>query len=126
MKRIDISMFAEEEPTVEELKEQLWAFKRDSNALAVSVRNDPEYRSNPDNWYHPEYQRALNRQFLLFIHLFPVLWIGVFYGFNALAAFVFGVALVYLVLFVQWALIKHIVPGLITVFKQFFIEGRYL
>lgn len=126
MKRIDISMLVEEEPTVEELKEKLWTFKRDSNALAVSVRNNPEYRSNPDNWYHDQYQNAINRQFLLFIHLFSVLWIGVFYGFNALAAFVLGVALVYIVLFVQWALIKHIVPGLISVFKEFFIEGRHL
>lgn len=126
MKRIDITMLAQEETSVEELKEQLWAFKRDSNALAVSVRNDPEYRSNPDNWYHDQYQNAINRQFLLFIHLFPVLWIGVFYGFNALAAFVFGVALVYSVLFVQWVLIKHIGPGLISVFKEFFIEGRHL
>lgn len=126
MKRIDISMFVEEEPSVEELKEKLWVFKRDSNALAVSVRNDSEYRSNPDNWYHDQYQNAINRQFLLFIHLFPVLWIGVFYGFNALAAFVFGVVLVYLVLFAQWMLIKHIVPDLIPVFKEFFIEGRHL
>lgn len=37
MKRIDITMLSQEEPSVEELKEKLWAFKRDSNALAVSV-----------------------------------------------------------------------------------------
>ena len=126
MKRIDISMLVEEEPSVEELKEKLWAFKRDSNALAVSVRNDSEYRSNPDNLYHDQYQRALNRQFLLFIHSFPMLCIGVFHGGIALAAFVFGVALVYSVLFVQWVLIKHIGPDLISVFKEFFIEGRHL
>ena len=96
MKRIDVTMFEEEESSVEELKEKLWAFKRDSNKLAVSVKNNPKYRSNPDNWYHSEYQRALNRQFLLFIHLFPMLCIGVFHGGNALAAYMFGMAMVYI------------------------------
>ncbi len=125
MKRIDISMFVEEEPSVEELKEKLWVFKRDSNALAVSVRNNPEYRSNPDNWYHDQYQNAINRQFLLFVHLFPMLWIGVFYGRGPLAAFVLGMAIVYLFTFICWTL-KFIVPDLISVFKEFFIEGRHL
>ena len=125
MKCIDIAMLAQEEPSVEELKEKLWAFKRDSNALAVSVRNDPEYRSNPDNWYHDQYQNAINRQFLLFIHLFPVLCIGVFYGGNAVAGYVLGVVLVYVLLLVYWA-VKKIAPEVTSVFKEFFIEGRYL
>lgn len=125
MKRIDVTMFEEEGSSVEELKEKLRAFNRESNTLAVSVRNDSEYRSNPNNWYHSEYQRALNRQFLLFLHLFSVLWIGVFYGRNALVAYLFGMAMVYLFTVCCW-LLKQILPDLISVFKQFFIEGRYL
>ena len=124
MKRIDISMLVEEETSVEELKEQLWAFKRDSNALAVSVRYDPEYRSNPNNAYHDHYQRAINRQFSLFIHIFPMLWAWIFYGYAPAIAFTVGTLVVYVGI-VMFHMVREIFNGLLNDIKLFFIYGRH-
>ena len=107
-----------------DLRNKLWTLQYNSGNLRSSIENSQSYRANPNNAYHDHYQRAINRQFSLFLHIFPMLWAWIFYGYAPAIAFTVGTLVVYVGV-VMFHMVREIFNGLLNDIKLFFIYGRH-
>jgi hypothetical protein len=62
-----------------------------ADMLEHMVKNNDQYRANPDNKYHNTYQRAVNHRFAFMVSVFVLTWVTVLYGWQPALAVVVGV-----------------------------------